>query len=141
MLKPFSILSAVLLLALATAPAAGKTPPQSSSGAANQAAAVPNSQALAQKLYTRDCAMCHGENGNGQTDMARDLHLNLPDWTDPRALAGKPDQKLFDIIRNGKDKMPLEDGDRATDEAVKSLLLYIRDFSKPQTAKSSSPNR
>ena len=30
------------------------------------------------------------------------MQLTLADWTDPKSLAGKPDQELFNAIRNGK---------------------------------------
>jgi mono/diheme cytochrome c family protein len=84
-----------------------------------------------------NCAICHGENGNGQTDLARDMQLPVSDWTAPKALANKPDGNLFTLIRNGKDKMPPEAEDRARDEEVRGLILYIRGFSKSQPATSS----
>jgi cytochrome c len=58
----------------------------------------------AKKLYQVDCAMCHGDNGDGKTDLAKDMQLSLPDWTNPATLAGKLDQSLFNAIRNGKGK-------------------------------------
>src|SRR5579863_8800587 len=46
------------------------------------------SQAKAKSLYRMDCAMCHGDNGNGKTDLATSMELTLDDWTDQKALAG-----------------------------------------------------
>ena len=88
--------------------------------------------AKAKAIYQIDCAMCHGDNGNGKTDLGRDMQLALPDWTKPAELAGKPDQALFSTIRNGKDKMPAEAEGRASDNDVWNLIIYIRAMSKGQ---------
>jgi cytochrome c5 len=138
MFKPFLLLS-TLLFASVTVSIPGSTPQESESGM--KAPAASDSQARVKKLYARDCAMCHGDNGNGQTTMAEDMKLNLKDWADPATLAGKRDHDLFQLIRKGKDKMLPEDGDRASDDEVRSLILYIRSFSKPPTAPSSSPSK
>jgi mono/diheme cytochrome c family protein len=78
--------------------------------------------------------LCHGDNGNGKTDLAKDMELTVPDWTDPKALATTPDQALFSAIRMGKDKMPPEDESRAKDDEVWNLVIYIRGLSKGQPA-------
>jgi mono/diheme cytochrome c family protein len=88
------------------------------------------SQAKAKSLYRMDCAMCHGDNGNGKTDLATSMELTLDDWTDPKALTGKEDWEMFNIIRVGKGKMPPESKGRATDSEVWNLVIYIRSFSK-----------
>jgi mono/diheme cytochrome c family protein len=121
MLKSLLLLSAVVLLALSAVPGRGSMPPQ-----------APDSQAKTKRIYTNDCAMCHGENGDGKSDLAKDMQLTMPDFTDPKTLEGKTDQDLFDIIRKGKDKMPPEDAGRAKDDEVKSLIAYIRGLSKPR---------
>ena len=51
----------------------------------------------------------------------------------PQALANKQDWELFNIIRDGKDKMPPETDGRATDTEVWNLVIYIRGFSKGQS--------
>ena len=90
----------------ATAPA-----PARSHAAAAPAPAAPvknpvkptaESQAKAKSLYQMDCAMCHGDNGNGKTDIATSMELTIDDWTDPKTLANKEDWELFNTIRNGK---------------------------------------
>jgi len=96
---------------------------------------TPESQAKAKQIYTIDCAMCHGDNGNGKTDLAQSMSLSLADWTDPKSLQNHEDGELFSIIRNGKgDKMPPEAEGRAKDEVVWNLVVYIRNFSKGQSA-------
>jgi mono/diheme cytochrome c family protein len=139
MLKAFVIISAGILLAAAPVPAPGRVP-QEAAAASGQSPvkATPESRARAKKLYGYDCAMCHGDNGNGKTDMAKDMQLTMLDYTDPRALTGKSDKELFDIIRAGKGKMPAEEADRAKNDDVWNLVLYIRGFSKGQAAASAA---
>jgi cytochrome c5 len=88
----------------------------------------------AKKTYAVDCAMCHGDNGNGKTDLAKDMSLVLDDWTNPGSIGSKTDKQLFEVIRNGKDKMPAEDASRAKDDDVKAMIYYIRSFSTGQPA-------
>jgi mono/diheme cytochrome c family protein len=90
--------------------------------------------AHAKSIYQIDCAICHGDNGNGKTDLATSMSLTLSDWTDPKSLDGKSEADLFKIIREGKDKMPPEDAGRAKDDDIKNLVTYIRTFSKGQPA-------
>jgi hypothetical protein len=79
--------------------------------------------------------MCHGDNGNGKTDLATSMQLTLADWTDPKSLSTIQDKELFDVIRKGKgEKMPAEDASRAKDDDVWALVVYIRAFSKNQPA-------
>lgn len=142
MFKPFLLLSAVVFFAIAAAPSSA-LPPQATHRRPAAKAPAPSgptpaqieAQAMdkAKKLYAIDCALCHGEKGDGKTDVAKDMQLTLSDWTDPKALAGKSDKDLFDVIRNGKDKMPPEGTARATDDEVKHLIMYIRSMAKAQT--------
>jgi cytochrome c5 len=144
MLKSYLFISAVILFGFAVAPAPGKMPQAAGSGAKSPAKPAVNPTARGKEIYARDCAMCHGDTGNGQSDLAKDMQLSLKDWTDPKTLADQSDQQIFDIIRKGKDKMPPEDPSRAKDDDVKSLILYIRDFSKnppaPSTASTTAPS-
>jgi mono/diheme cytochrome c family protein len=144
MLKPFLLLSAVVLFVITPTP----TPTLASGGAAQDAVPASTnpvkgtaaSQEKAKKLYAMDCALCHGETGNGKTDMATSLNVTLADWTDPKTLATMSDQQLFDMIRKGKgDKMPAEDASRAKNDEVWNLVLYIRAFSKNQPAAPAAP--
>lgn len=94
------------------------------------------SQAKAKKIYGYDCALCHGDNGNGKTDLAKDMGLTLSDWTSPASLAGKSDGELYDAITKGKGKMPAEDAGRAKPDEIWNLIIYIRRMSKEQNTPS-----
>jgi cytochrome c5 len=112
MLKPLLFVSAIVLLGITASSAPGPEPQKAARASAsdqkNPVKSAEKSQARAKELYGQDCAICHGETGDGKTDLAKDMGLTLGDWTDPKTLAGKPDQELFDAIRNGKGKMPAE---------------------------------
>ncbi len=97
------------------------------------------SQARAKEIYGADCALCHGDNGNGKTDLAKDMGLTLKDWSNPKTLADRPDQDLFNIIRNGKGKMPAEEAGRAKDDEVGNLIIYIRSLYKLPPAPAPAP--
>jgi mono/diheme cytochrome c family protein len=140
MLKPFLLLSAVILFVIAPAPTvtlASGAFPQDASPAAKVS---PATREKAKKLYAIDCAACHGDNGSGKTDLATSMNVILGDWTDPKTLAAKTDQELFSAIRKGNgDKMPAEDAGRAKDEEVWALVAHIRNFSKNQPAAPAAP--
>ncbi|MDR3704136.1 MAG: c-type cytochrome [Candidatus Sulfopaludibacter sp.] len=142
MFKPFLLLSAVAIFVLvpASAPAG---PPQEKTPAASaqRSSAKPSAQlqAKAKEIYQIDCALCHGANGDGKTDVAKDMGLSMADWTDPKSLAGMQDQVLFDTIRNGKGKMPAEAEGRASKDVVTNLIAYIRNLSKGQPAPAEAP--
>ena len=142
MLKPFLLFSAVILFVIAPTPAPTLAAVGSPQAAPSAKAVKPTaaSQDKAKKLYAMDCAMCHGDNGDGKTDLATSMQVTLSDWTDPKPLADKSDQELFDVIRKGKgDKMPPEDAGRAKDDDVRNLIIYIRGFSKGQPGASAAP--
>ena len=142
-MKPIFLFSAAVLFAVSAIPASthalGATPQLQVQDSTNPAKSTPASQAQAKNLYARDCALCHGDNGNGKTDLAKDMQLNLLDWTDPKSLGNRSDKELFHGIRVGKDKMPPEEEGRAKDSEVWNLIVYIRGFSKGQPSPAAEP--
>ncbi len=153
MLKSVLLFFAVALLAIACLPLQGRspqqtgpalTPPQTVTPAPAAATKNPvkptaESQAKAKAIYGIDCAVCHGDNGNGKSDVATSMGLTLQDWTNPATLGNKEDWELFNVIRAGKDKMPPESSGRATDTEVWNLVIYIRSFSKGQSPAPAAP--
>jgi mono/diheme cytochrome c family protein len=128
MLKPLLLLPAVAFLAIGAA----YNPPLVSQESGKSAKGDPLGRA--KQIYNIDCALCHGATGDGKTDLAKDMQLNLTDLTDPKTLTGKTDDQLFDLIRKGNGKMPGEEPARAKNEEVKALIQYIRNMSKNQPA-------
>lgn len=136
-----SVLISLALLSLGWVLIAQQTPPTPKSGApteykipaeaaqrANPVKPSPEGMAKAKKLYGMDCAMCHGEKGDGKGDMASDIK-NITDFTNPDSMKDRTDGELFYIIRKGKGEMPVE-SDRAKDDDVWNLVNYIRAMAK-----------
>ncbi len=132
--KPLLLVPAVIAFAFAPMAAPAPVSQDAPAAAKSSVKITPESQAKAHKLYEVDCAMCHGANGSGKTDIAKSMQMTLDDWTDPKTLAGKPDQVLFDAIRKGKDKMPPEAEGRAKNDDVWNLIHYIRSMAKEPAA-------
>jgi mono/diheme cytochrome c family protein len=123
--------SALLLVALFSA-AQDQPTPQSSPSAipqVNPVKATPESQAHAKKVYGYECAMCHGDKGDGKGDVADSMKLTLRDYTKPDALKDFTDGQLYEIIKNGKGQMQGE-GERCKPDDVWNLVIYIRSMSK-----------
>jgi mono/diheme cytochrome c family protein len=133
--KPQLLASAVLLLAFVPS-SFGQKPSKKAPAAAPEPATieVQPPRPGTKQIYKFDCAICHGDTGNGKTDLATSMSLTLDDWTNPASLTGKTDQQLYDIIRKGKDKMPAEDSSRAKDDEVRDLVKYIRTFASQAPA-------
>ena len=141
MLKLLVVLPAALFLALlpqepaapadqpAAPAAAPAATPANAASMTNPVKPTSESQAHAKMMYGIDCAMCHAESGNGKGDLVADMHLSMKDLTDPDILKNVSDGELFYLIKNGKGKMPGE-GDRAKDEAIWNLVIYVRSLAK-----------
>jgi len=79
-------------------------------------------------VYAIDCAMCHGDKGDGKGDMASDIK-NVTDFTNPDAMKNHTDGELFRVIRKGKGDMPPE-GERVKNDDIWNLVNYVRSFAK-----------
>ena len=95
----------------------------------NPVAPTPEGLAEVRKLFTYDCAMCHGKTGDGKGDLASDMKLELHDWHDPASIEKMTDGELFWIITNGKGKMPGE-GDRCSEKVRWNFVNLVRSFGK-----------
>jgi mono/diheme cytochrome c family protein len=131
MLKIVLVLPGLLLFAfLRQPPAAAPAPtPADAATLVNPVKPTPDSQARAKKVYGYDCALCHGETGDGKGDAVADMKLTLKDYTDPAALKGLSDGEIFYIIKNGKGKMDGE-GDRMKPDDVWNMVILVRSFAK-----------
>ena len=89
----------------------------------------PEGQAAARKLYGYDCAMCHGDKGDGKGDVVESMKLTMHNWREPATLEGKTDGELFYIITKGKGKM-MGEGDRVSETVRWNLVNLVRSYSK-----------
>lgn len=118
-------------------PAAQKPPsyaviPAEAARQPNPVKPSPESIARAKKWWTMDCAMCHGANGDGKGDVAKDMKLQIANFTNPDTLKGRTDGELFYIIKNGHEDMPPE-GPRVKTEENWDLVNYVRSLAKKKS--------
>ena len=85
------------------------------------------SQAHVKKVYGWDCAVCHGDNGDGKGDLG--VKYKLRNWTGAASLNDLSDGELFYIIKNGRGQMPPE-GDRTKDEDIWNMMVLVRAYAK-----------
>jgi mono/diheme cytochrome c family protein len=118
--------------------ATAKTPsysaiPVQASKEPNPVKSTPESLARAKKWWALDCEMCHGKNGDGKGETAKDMKLTIADFTDPMTLKDRTDGEIFYIIKNGHNDMPAE-GPRIKAEQNWDLVNYVRSFAKKKDA-------
>jgi mono/diheme cytochrome c family protein len=134
------VLPALILFALmlsAQQPSTSTSPRTPSYGAIpveaarqpNPIKSTPESLARAKRWWTMDCAMCHGKDGDGKGETARDMKLAISDFTDPATLRDRTDGEIFYIIKTGHQDMPPE-GQRIKVEENWDLVNYVRAFPK-----------
>ena len=89
----------------------------------------PTAESIAQgkKYFGYDCAMCHGQTGNGKGDV--DTGDKLPDFTDRASMKDKTDGELFCALKTGKGHMPLE-RIRISSNELWNLVNYVRSLAK-----------
>ena len=104
----------------------------------NPVKATPESIARAKKWWTLDCAMCHGKDGDGKGETAKDMKLAIADFTDPATLKDRTDGEIFYIIRNGHKDMPPE-GQRVKTEQNWDLVNYVRSLAKKKSDAEQKP--
>ena len=90
----------------------------------NNAAEV---RADARATYSAKCAKCHGNDGRGKTFRGKRTHAR--DLTEAQWQNDVTDERLFNSISNGRNKMPgfkkqLSEGE------IDALVAYVRRFKK-----------
>jgi mono/diheme cytochrome c family protein len=128
-LRPMYVVLSLLLSPLLQQPAPPAVMPADAANVVNPVKPTAVSQARAKKVYGYDCAVCHGEKGDGKGDLAAEQKPPLKDWTDPAALKDMTDGEIFYIITNGKGTMSGE-GARSKPEDTWNLVIYVRSFAK-----------
>lgn len=119
-------------------PTTQKTPsyaaiPVEAARQANPVKSTPESLTRARKWWALDCEMCHGKNGDGKGETAKDMKLTMVDFTDSATLKDRTDGEIFYIIKNGHNDMPAE-GPRVKTEENWDLVNYVRSLVKKKDA-------
>ena len=96
----------------------------------NPVAASPESVAAGQQLYMRQCASCHGKNGQGGP--GNDLIPPAPGLLGDHWDHGSTDGELFANIKNGiaPDFNMVPFKDKLKDDDIWSVVNYIRSIAK-----------
>lgn len=85
--------------------------------------------ATGKRLHASQCAMCHGDKGDGKGELVETMKLKLRDWHDPAALKDMTDGDLFYILTRGKGDMPGQQN-RLTLTQKWHLVNFIRSLAK-----------
>jgi mono/diheme cytochrome c family protein len=96
------------------------------------AGAVTVRAADAKENWEKNCTKCHGPDGKGKTKMGE--KLNLKDYSDAKVQEAMKDDAMTKAIKDGvkdgeKTKMK-GFGDVLSDDEIKALVKYVRDFKK-----------
>lgn len=82
--------------------------------------------------YTKNCAGCHGKEGKGDTKLGQKFEAK--DYSTAKVQAAVTDEAMFKAIKEGYkrgDKVIMKPyADKFTDEEIKELVKYMRDFKK-----------
>ena len=86
----------------------------------------------AKENWEKNCTKCHGADGKGQTTMGKKLALK--DYTDAKVQEDMKDDAMTKAIKEGVkdgDKTKMKGfGDALSDDEIKALVKYVRDFKK-----------
>jgi mono/diheme cytochrome c family protein len=96
------------------------------------AGAVTVRAADAKENWEKNCAKCHGPDGKGKTKMGE--KLGIKDYSEAKVQDSLKDDAMIKAIKDGvkdgeKTKMKAY-GDVLSDDEVKALVKYVRDFKK-----------
>jgi mono/diheme cytochrome c family protein len=84
----------------------------------------------AQQNWDKNCAMCHGKDGKGQTTVGRKLQIK--DFTDPKTQAALTDDQAVKVIKEGitqDGQLKMKGfGDKLSDDEIKALIAHVRSF-------------
>lgn len=148
-----ALLAAVVTLPAAqetTTPAAEQAKPESPEAAVpqvipeeaknrkNPVRATEKSIAAGRQLFSSQCRMCHGVKGDGKGDLAEEINLSVPDFTDARVQAKRTDGELFYILTQGHGEMPGQ-GKRMREAQKWNIINFIRSLA-PQEKGGSEKN-
>ncbi|MGH9412977.1 MAG: c-type cytochrome [Terriglobales bacterium] len=90
--------------------------------------ATPPRLAAAQQLFHTQCALCHGDDGQGQTAIGRQLYPHPPNLGGPTE--NKTDGALYYSIRNGIRMSGMPAWNQDSEEEIWNLVSYIRSLRK-----------
>jgi len=79
----------------------------------------------AKAIFDDKCAKCHGKDGRAKTFRGKLIHAR--DLTDAGWQSSVTDERLFNSISNGRNKMP-DFKKKLSEEQIDALVAYVRRF-------------
>lgn len=90
-----------------------------------ESSAIPESDA--RSLYNKRCADCHGRDGRAKSFKGKLTHAR--DLTDAQWQDRVSDERIYNSISNGKEKMPAFKK-KLSEAEINSLTAYVRNLKK-----------
>ena len=78
-------------------------------------------------LYNKRCAECHGKDGRSKSFKGKLTHAR--NLTDAEWQERVSDERIYNSISNGKEKMPAF-GKKLSEAEINSLVTYVRNLKK-----------
>jgi mono/diheme cytochrome c family protein len=86
-------------------------------------------------IFKKNCTPCHGPEGKGVAA------LKTPDFTDTKVQASLTDQRMLEIITNGKkDTMMPPWAGKLSDDEIRAVQSFVRSLGAPSAQPKSSEN-
>lgn len=118
----FMLLVFALLTACTRSPAASDQRARPAGSPA--ATSTPDQFAATRQIYAKDCAVCHGDTGEGKTATVEGKRIKAPSLRSGHAL-NHPDEDFVKQIKKGGDGMPAFETKRSQAE-IDELVRFIR---------------
>ncbi len=96
----------------------------------NPIPAFEESIAFGKLIFSSQCTMCHGKNGDGKGDLVERLGLQVPDFRTEERRPKRSDGELFYIITHGHKRMPGDEKKQLSEETRWHLVNYVRSLSQ-----------
>lgn len=100
----------------------------------NPVAATAESLATGAKLFQRNCAVCHGETGDGKGPWQDILTTQPGNFTDASRMAEHTDGELFWKISTGREQMPAFEK-KLSEQKRWQLVNYLRALARSKGKK------
>jgi mono/diheme cytochrome c family protein len=86
-----------------------------------------NSANIGETIYQANCAVCHGDSGNGQTWVSGTLQPPPRNFTDPDVIQTLTRERMHDSITNGRPGTGMQPWkSRLSEDQIHAVIDYIR---------------
>lgn len=91
--------------------------------------------------FDGQCAKCHGEAGRGDGAAGSSLPVRPRNFTDCQRMSKESNERIFRTIKGGGESVGLSKempawGEAFSDDEIKDLVVYVRQFCNAQRATS-----